>query len=105
MAVEISCMLPADHAAVVELWCSAEGIGLSSADSRPEIEHYLERNPGMSFVARDDGQIVGAALCGHDGRRGYLHHLAVAQSHRRRGIGTALAPGLLARTDLISGEA
>ena len=34
--------------------------------------------------------MVGAVLCGHDGRRGYLHHLAVATSHRRRGIGREL---------------
>jgi putative acetyltransferase len=41
----------------------------------------------MSFVARENGVGVGAALCGHDGRRGYLHHLAVAAPHRKRGIG------------------
>ena len=31
----------------------------------------------MSFVAVAGGRIVGAVLGGHDGRRGYLHHLAV----------------------------
>lgn len=35
--------------------------------------------------------IVGAVICGHDGRRGYLHHLAVASSYRHRGLGRALA--------------
>jgi putative acetyltransferase len=45
----------------------------------------------MSFVAKENGVIVGAALCGHDGRRGYLHHLAVAPSHRKKGIGRKLA--------------
>jgi N-acetylglutamate synthase len=44
----------------------------------------------MSFVARDQGRGVGAVFCGHDGRRGYLHHLAVAGSHRGQGIGKSL---------------
>jgi len=50
----------------------------------------LERNPGISFVATDGGQTVGAVLAGHDGRRGFLYHLAVDAAHRRRGIGQAL---------------
>ena len=54
------------------------------------MRFYLARNPGLSFVAVQGCKIIGAVLCGHDGRRGYLHHLAVAQGHRRNGIGTAL---------------
>ena len=79
-----------DYDEVLALWERSEGIGLSSADSRESIGRYLERNPGTSFVARDVGRLVGAVLCGHDGRRGYLHHLAVEPSHRRLGIGDAL---------------
>jgi ribosomal protein S18 acetylase RimI-like enzyme len=45
----------------------------------------------MSFVATQNGKVVGAVLCGHDGRRGYLHHLAVHPDSRRRGIGRQLA--------------
>ncbi|HIC90022.1 MAG TPA: GNAT family N-acetyltransferase, partial [Anaerolineae bacterium] len=50
----------------------------------------LDRNPGFSFVARDGRLLVGAILCGHDGRRGYIHHLAVYRRHRHKGIGREL---------------
>ncbi|KKK77844.1 hypothetical protein LCGC14_2849520, partial [marine sediment metagenome] len=46
--------------------------------------------PGLSFVARDADRVVGAVLCGQDGRRGYLHHLTVAPSHRGGGLGRTL---------------
>lgn len=72
------------------LWRRSEGIGLSHADERAGIARYLERNPGVSFTARVAGTLVGTILCGHDGRRGYVHHLAVDVGFRRRGIGTAL---------------
>jgi GNAT superfamily N-acetyltransferase len=49
------------------------------------------RNPGLSAVAESGpGEIVGALLCGHVGRRGYLHHLAVSSPHRRQGIARRL---------------
>ena len=76
---------------VLSLWQRCDGIGLSDADSRQNIRKYLERNPELSFIAKGQGRIVGAALCGHDGRRGYLHHLAVLPEFRRRGIGKKLA--------------
>ncbi|HEX8246282.1 MAG TPA: GNAT family N-acetyltransferase [Longimicrobium sp.] len=79
-----------DVAEALELWTATEGVGLRGADSPAELRRYLVRNPGLSLVAREEGRMVGAVLCGHDGRRGYLHHLAVAASHRRRGIGRAL---------------
>ena len=75
---------------VFEFWSRIPGIGLSSVDDRLHIGSYLERNPGMSWLMRDCGKIVGAALCGHDGRRGYIHHLAVDPRHRGQGFGTAL---------------
>ncbi len=75
---------------VIGLWRGCEGVGLSDADSREGIAAYLQRNPGLSFVALQNGDVVGAVLCGHDGRRGYLHHLAVHPSARRRSIGRRL---------------
>ncbi len=72
------------------LWQQCEGVGLSDADSRENIQRYLDRNPGMSFLARSAGKIVGSVLCGHDGRRGYIHHLAVLPDYRRHGIAREL---------------
>ena len=88
--ITISPMNPGDYDAVYVLWKATPGIGLSAADSREAIERYLERNPGMSFVARNGSKLVGAVLCGHDGRRGYLHHLAVDPDYRHQKIGQRL---------------
>ncbi|NNG02028.1 MAG: GNAT family N-acetyltransferase [Desulfobacteraceae bacterium] len=75
---------------VYALWQQCEGVGLSEADARENITAYLTRNPGMSFVATSHDKIVGVVLAGHDGRRGYIHHLAVHPDHRRRHIASEL---------------
>jgi ribosomal protein S18 acetylase RimI-like enzyme len=101
MAITIREMDAEDYEPVLKLWQNTEGIGLSGADEREAIHSFLLRNPGLSFSAWDDGKIVGAVLCGHDGRRGYIYHLAVAQHHRRRGLGQDLARRCLSSLDAI----
>jgi ribosomal protein S18 acetylase RimI-like enzyme len=96
-APALRAMTPADYDAVLALWQASEGIGLNESDTREAIAAYLVRNPGFSLVAEIEGVIVGAMLCGHDGRRGYLHHLAVASPHRRRGLGRVLVNESLTR--------
>jgi ribosomal protein S18 acetylase RimI-like enzyme len=87
-----------DYSAVTALWEATEGVAYhpEDADSPGSIARYLERNPGLSQVATDDGRLVGAVLSGHDGRRGSLHHLAVACSHRGRRVGRTLVERALA---------
>jgi len=80
----------ADYDAGIALWSGVEGVEICEGDSREEMAAYLERNPGLSRVAEADGKIVGAALCGHDGRRGWIYHLAVAETNRRQKIGKLL---------------
>jgi ribosomal protein S18 acetylase RimI-like enzyme len=91
VTVEIREFQPVDYDAVLELWRASPGVTLRDADAREPLMAYIRQNVGLSFVAKDADQVVGAVLCGTDGRRGYLQHLAVAASHRRRGIGRALA--------------
>jgi ribosomal protein S18 acetylase RimI-like enzyme len=79
-----------DLPAVLDLWRASEGIVLGQSDTSQQVAAFLSRNPGLSQVAVEEGALIGAVLCGHDGRRGFLHHLAVARSHRHRGIGRAL---------------
>lgn len=65
-------------------------MGLSAADSREGIGILLDRNPGLSLVAESEGRLAGSLLLSHDGRRGFLHHLAVAAEFRGRGLGRQL---------------
>lgn len=80
-----------DYDNVYKLWINTPGMGLNDIDdSRSGIEKYLIRNPETCFVAERDNTIVGVIMCGNDGRRGYIHHTAVALSEQNKGIGTAL---------------
>jgi len=93
-------MTLADYRAVMELWSSAAGVRAS--ESPEEIDRILQRNPGLSCVAVASGssggeELAGAVLCGHDGRRGYLYHLAVADKFRRQALGRQLVDRCLAR--------
>lgn len=90
MAFEIRMMTIDCYEKILALWQAVEGVGLSSADERESIARYLRRNPGLSWLAWDGKSLVGAVLCGHDGRRGYIHHLAVRPDYRRQGIGRKL---------------
>lgn len=75
---------------VMTLWKSHAGIGLSGADSREHLESFLRRNPGGSFLTLEKSEVVGTVLCGHDGRRGFIYHLFVAQEARGKGVGRHL---------------
>lgn len=89
--MEIKKMTINDYDEVYNLWINTPGMGLNNIDdSREGIERYLKRNPETCFIAKKDNNIVGVILSGHDGRRGYIHHTAVAVTERRQGIGKAL---------------
>lgn len=85
-----------DYDAVIALMGSTPGVSVRDADSRDSTSRYLQRNPGMSFVAEVDSLLVGCVMCGHDGRRGYLQHLLVLDKYRRQGIANQLVERCLA---------
>ena len=86
-----------DYNDVYRLWCNTQGMGLNSADdSRAGIEAYLRRNPSTCFVALEQGEIIGAILSGHDGRRGFIYHLSVSPEHRGKKIGSTLVESAMA---------
>lgn len=88
---EIRSMEIADYDQVRTLWMTISGFGIRSMDdSREGVERFLKRNPGCSVVAVRDGNVIGAILCGHDGRRGCLYHVCVQKEYRKQGIGKAM---------------
>ena len=79
-----------DYDAVIELWQRVEGLEIAEGDDRDGVAQFLARNPGLSRVATDGSAIVGVALCGHDGRRGHIYHLAVDPAYQGGGLGKRL---------------
>ena len=80
-----------DYENVSALWHKIKGFSIRSIDdSREGVERFLKRNPDTSVVAIEDGKVVGAILCGHDGRRGCLYHVCVDPEYRMRGIGKSM---------------
>ena len=90
MNYQIREMCPEDFDAVLALWRVTEHIDLNECDTPEGIAVYLKRNPGLSFVAEAGSAFAGVVLCGHDGRRGFLRHLAVAKEYRKQGMARAL---------------
>jgi len=81
---------------VCELWSSCEGVGFDeSIDTKERLQVLLMRSPGLSFVAIDKGKVVGAVLAGHDGFRGSIYRLAVAENYRNKGVGKDLVENVI----------
>ena len=89
--VTVRSMQIEDYDQVYALWMTIHGFSIRTIDdSREGVERFLKRNPGISVVAEMDGRVVGAILCGHDGRRGCLYHVCVHEDYRMPGIGRAM---------------
>jgi len=66
------------------------GIKIRPGDDDASLAVFAARNPGLFVVAEEQRHIVGSALAGWDGRRGWLYHVAVHPDERRRGLGRQL---------------
>ena len=91
MMPDIRIMTIEDYDGVHDLWLSIKGFSIRSIDdSREGVEKFLKRNPDTSIVAEENGEIIGAILCGHDGRRATFYHVCVKEERRKQGIGKAM---------------
>jgi N-acetylglutamate synthase len=79
-----------DYDAAIRLWRRVEGLEIAEGDDREGLAQFLRRNRGLSRVAIDGTAVVGVALCGHDGRRGHVYHLAVDPAYQGCGLGKRL---------------
>ena len=89
--MDIRVMTIGDYEKVYGLWRTIKGFGIRSMDdSREGVERFLRRNPTTSITAWEGELLIGAILCGHDGRRGCLYHVCVRKGYRRQGVGKAM---------------
>jgi ribosomal protein S18 acetylase RimI-like enzyme len=79
-----------DYDAALQLWHRVEGLEIAEGDDKEGIAQFLARNSGLSRVALEGSTIVGVALCGHDGHRGHIYHLAIDPGYQGCGLGKRL---------------
>ncbi len=80
----------ADESDVIELWREVFPSAPARNDPLKDIELKLTEQPELFLVAIVDGLLVGTAMAGFDGHRGWVYYVAVHSTYRRRGIGSAL---------------
>lgn len=78
-----------DADAVVGVWRSADLVR-SWNDPHRDIARKLTVSDGLFLVAEEEGEVVGTAMAGYDGHRGWIYYLAVLPEHQRHGFGRAL---------------
>ncbi len=86
-----------DQSAVAALW--REVFPGAPAWNYPEtdIQRKLAVQRELFLVAVLDGELVGTAMAGYDGHRGWVYYVAVDPRHRRQGIGSMLMQEVEAR--------
>jgi ribosomal protein S18 acetylase RimI-like enzyme len=88
--VEVRIYRKDDEVAVVALWSEVFKKPEARNEPRFVIAKKIAIQADLFFVAIEDGAIVGTAMGGYDGHRGWLYTVAVRSDVRRRGIGRAL---------------
>jgi ribosomal protein S18 acetylase RimI-like enzyme len=95
MAVAIRPGKVEDLEAVLQLWRLAEAEPTHTDDLR-SLEQLLAADPDALLVAHAGRGLVGTVIAGWDGWRGSVYRLAVAPSHRRRGLAGELVQAAVA---------
>ena len=83
-------MKDSDYTDLVALWSGFPGNTMTGADVEKEFVRFLRKNGEYCFVAMNGDHLAGSVMAGNDRRRGYIYHLAVAESLQGIGAGTKL---------------
>jgi ribosomal protein S18 acetylase RimI-like enzyme len=89
VAVEIGALTETEIAAATALWAEA-GLVRPWNDPDADARRALAAASATILAAHDGGQLIGTAMTGHDGHRGWVYYLAVAADHRGQGVARAL---------------
>lgn len=88
--VNIRTFDPEDSGEVIRLWEKIFPDSPAHNDPIKDIQNKMNVQPELFLIASVDSQLVGTAMAGFDGHRGWVYYLAVDPDFRRQGIGTAL---------------
>lgn len=80
---------PDERAAAIDLW-EASGLTRPWNDPRADFDRALTGPSSTILGAFEHDALVGTAMVGHDGHRGWVYYLAVDPAQRGRQLGRAL---------------
>lgn len=95
-AFQVRALAAEDYGACLLLWARCGHASMPAWEDPTVLMRLIVRNPSICCAAEHGDRLVGTLLCGHDGARGCLHHVAVEEAWRRRGVGAALVARALA---------
>ncbi|MHA1472306.1 MAG: GNAT family N-acetyltransferase [Promethearchaeota archaeon] len=78
---------------VVKLWIKT-GIEVGASDTIEEVSRVFNRNPDLFLIGKEEEKIVAVVIGAFDGRRGYVHHLAVHPDYQKIGLGKTMMDAL-----------
>ena len=81
---------------IIDLW-KRSGIEVSSSDTQDEIAKILKRNSDLFLIGKEDGKVVAVVIGAFDGRRGYVHHLAIDPDYQKKRYGKMMMDELIER--------
>ncbi|MFN7510026.1 MAG: GNAT family acetyltransferase [Betaproteobacteria bacterium] len=91
---------PQDAEAIVALWRVVFPEYADPArpqrDPRASVDRKLALGDGLFWLGRIDGAVIGTAMAGYDGHRGWLYSVGVHPRWRGRGCGRDLVAHALA---------
>ncbi|MEJ2248376.1 MAG: GNAT family N-acetyltransferase [Candidatus Lokiarchaeota archaeon] len=85
-----------DYSVVLKIW-KETSITITSSESKEEVERMLLRNPNLCLIGKLEDKIIAVVFGGFDGRRGYVHHLAVIPEYQGKGYGRKIMEELVKR--------
>jgi ribosomal protein S18 acetylase RimI-like enzyme len=88
--MEIRAYEDADEPTVIALWSEDGSDAAPHNDPATVIRNKLAVERDLFLVAVIDGAVAGTVMGGFDGHRGWVYAVMVGQSHRRKGVGSAL---------------
>ena len=79
---------------IIDLW-KRSGIEVGSSDTRDEIALMLKRNPDLFLIGKENGKVIAVVMGAFDGRRGYVHHLAIDPDYQKKKYGKMMMGELI----------
>lgn len=87
--MEVRELIGDDASSVVALWTEA-GLTRPWNDAASDFRRAVNGATSVVLGLKQDNELIGTVMVGHDGHRGWVYYLAVGKAHQRSGVGSEL---------------